>query len=100
MQRHETQYDVWSPKKGKAVHKVAVYGKTYTWTFTCIEDNVAWNNSAAKNLKALVDAAVPLESTLFVRPISAINVKIVAVDLLACNEAQTIRRFNVTVKPE
>ena len=94
-----SQYDKWDPAKARVVHKTNIYGKTFTWTFTCIEENVDWDNSAAKTLKALVDAAVPLESTLFVYPIVATNVKIIAIDILAENETQTIRRFSVTVEP-
>lgn len=93
-----SEYDVWNREKSCIVHKVSVFGKTYAWTFTCIEDDVSWNDSAAKNLKALGDTSVPLESTLYVSPIAALNVKVVAVDILVENEARTMRRFNVTVK--
>jgi len=94
-----TQNDAWDRVKLKVVHKTKIYTKLYQWTFTCLEDNIAWEDSAAKTLKALVDSVVPLESTLYVRPISPLNVKVVAVEILAENEAQTMRRFSVTVKP-
>jgi hypothetical protein len=94
-----TQYDAWDPTKLKVVHKTKIHVKLYEWTFTCIEDDVAWNDSAAKTLKALGDSVVSLESTLYVRPISPTNVKIVAVEILVDNEAQTLRRFSVSVEP-
>jgi hypothetical protein len=92
---HES--DTW--KNGAYTHPVRVYGKVHKWVLTCIEQNVAWANSAANYFYGLQSAgtAIQLSSNDPRRPINPpVNVVIYQVVLkLVLEGTQNIRRFTV-----
>jgi hypothetical protein len=94
-----TENDKWDSILKKFVHVVNVFGKTYVWTFACVENNVAWASSLVPIFKAAQDAILVLASDLAQRSISDVTVKIVNVYVSASNDGElTARRFTVTVQ--
>jgi hypothetical protein len=96
--------DTWTQQQGYK-HAVRVYGKVHKWALTCIEQNIAWAQSAVNYLYGLQSAgtAILLGSTDPRRPISPPQSVVVAQVILKLSQAdavQNIRRFTVDFRQQ
>ena len=94
-----SETDSWKVSGGTAyyVHPTRVYGKYHQYQFTCIEQNVAWANSAVPYLYGIQSAgsSILLQTTNPLRPLS-VNVVVAKCSMSQPFIAnQNIRKFIV-----
>jgi len=93
------EWDTW--ENGQYKRKYKAYGAVKTWTLECIEENVAWTNSAAKQFQ---EKAASGEQVTFIvdegtRHQINTNVYILNVDLiLELVGTQNLRRFTIKLQ--
>ncbi len=95
----KTEWDGW--ENGGYVRKTKVYGILRTLDLSCVEDNVAWADSAMPDFVSLAKAGTEVsfssDHPAYVE--SGVNVKILGVFFNVNSDgAPTVRRFTVKIQ--
>ena len=95
-----SEWDTW--ENSAWTIKRRVYGIKRVWELECIEENVPWNDSAAKYAKEQAEQGNKIQLTIDEGnrySLSATDVYVLSVDLrLDLVGTQNIRRFTITVR--
>jgi len=88
-------------KNGQYTHKRMVFGKTRRWRLECVEENVAWDNSAAKHFQTHVEDGASVSFTVSEGNRYSVNTNVYILDVqvtLELTGTSNIRYFSVTLQ--
>ena len=96
----KTEWDAW--EDGAYKRKVKVCGTIRKWTLECIEENVAWADSAVKHLQDKAEAGNPVTWTINEGTTHSVNTDVYVLEVAVAYEntesLQDYRRFTLTLQ--